>query len=189
MNTPAPQLAPKYWIWENAISKEICEKLIAEHFDAEKAIEGEYAAGDVYGLGEKRKTKICWAQQETYIGMKLFNHILIANKSAGWNYDILYTEGIQVGQYGEGGHYDWHADWDPFQKDGTGTQRKLSVSLFLSDPADYEGGDFKFRGDEVGKRSQGTIVVFPSFVEHIVEPVTKGVRYSAVTWARGPDFR
>jgi PKHD-type hydroxylase len=189
MNTPAPQSVPKYWIWEGVVPKDVCEKIIADHFTEEKAVEGEYADGTDYSTGNKRNTKICWAPVETYVGVKLFNHILIANKSAGWNYDLLNTEQIQIGRYGEGGHYDWHVDWTPFQKDGTGTQRKLSISLFLSNPADYEGGDFKFRDEPAVARTQGTILVFPSFLEHMVEPVTSGVRYSAVTWARGPDFR
>lgn len=186
----AAHLAPKYWIWEGLISKEMCEKLIADYFKEEVAVEGSYAKDYGYGTGEKRSTKVCWVHQDTYIGAKLFNHVLLANRLAGWNFDVFNTEQIQIGQYGEGGHFDWHADWGILQRDSSNTQRKLSVSLFLSDPADYEGGDFKFRDEEKAvARTQGTIVVFPSFFEHTVEPVTKGVRYSAVTWARGPDFK
>ena len=38
-------------------------------------------------------------------------------------------------------------------------------------------------------RNRGTIIVFPSFLEHQVTPVTKGTRYSLVQWYSGPDWR
>ena len=60
------------------------------------------------------------------------------------------------------------------------------MTLFLSDPADYEGGELTL---EYGlgetkkiKRERGTIVFYPSNVLHYVTPVTKGTRYAAVSW-------
>lgn len=179
-----------YWLWESFVPKETCEKLIKDHFDAGHVMDGEYSDGVKMVTGEKRDTKICWVQQETFLGAKLMSHILMANQKAGWYFDIDGTESIQLGRYGVGGHYDWHTDCAVHQKNSTGMQRKLSVSLFLSDPADYDGGDFLFQGyDAPITRAQGSILVFPSFIEHMVTPVTRGKRYSAVTWAQGPNFR
>ena len=67
----------------------------------------------------------------------------------------------------------------------------------LSHPDDYENGDFQiknFYGNELTEhkeslRNRGTVIVFPSFLEHQVTPVTKGTRYSLVQWYRGPDWR
>jgi PKHD-type hydroxylase len=61
----------------------------------------------------------------------------------------------------------------------------------LNDPSEFEGGILQLKGmeDQNVLDKQGSIIVFPSFIEHKVTPVTKGVRYSAVTWASGPSFR
>jgi PKHD-type hydroxylase len=73
--------------------------------------------------------------------------------------------------------------------------RKLSVTVQLSAPGDYEGGDFHLRDlynkkdiTLKGTRDRGTIIVFPSILLHRVTPVTEGHRYSLVQWYDGPDF-
>ena len=74
---------------------------------------------------------------------------------------------------------------------GTINYRKLSITVQLSDPSDYEGGDLQFlitREPVTAKREKGNAIVFPSFMIHQVKPVTKGVRYSLVCWCSGPAF-
>jgi len=74
-------------------------------------------------------------------------------------------------------------------------QRKLSVTLLLNEPGvDFEGGEFMMgrtsdpKNDIIPcKKSQ--CILFPSFIQHKVAPVTKGVRKSIVVWVRGPRFR
>ena len=180
----------QYWLWESALPKEYCENAITELFDEEKAVDGTYFDGKQQILGESRKTKVCWADSNTNLGLLLFNHVLIANQKANWLFDVDHIEPVQIGRYGLDGHYKWHNDEPVSFRDGTGAQRKISVSLLLSDPDTYEGGDFLFAGQEQPlTRKQGSIIVFPSYTEHTVTPVTKGVRYSAVIWARGPYFK
>lgn len=79
-----------------------------------------------------------------------------------------------------------------------GKIRKLSVTVSLSDPKDYEGGNLKFdlgphRSDRYHTceeiRPRGSIIVFPSHIHHQVTPVTKGTRYSLVAWNLGRPFR
>ena len=88
----------------------------------------------------------------------------------------------------DGGHYDWHHDvnWNSQAPQ----DRKLSVTVQLSDSGDYTGGDFEF--DEVTTsadlRAAGTILVFPSYLRHRVAPVTSGVRESLVAWFSGPRW-
>jgi len=61
----------------------------------------------------------------------------------------------------------------------------------LSNPADYEGGEFEFLlvTDELGPRSRGSLIAFPSYLAHRVRPVTSGTRLSLVSWIGGPPFR
>ena len=82
-----------------------------------------------------------------------------------------------------------------------GKVRKLSVTLTLSDPKEYKGGDleFDFRNLEPDKPTKtnrckgilpkGSLIVFPGFVWHRVRPVKKGTRYSLVVWNLGWPFK
>jgi hypothetical protein len=79
-----------------------------------------------------------------------------------------------------------------------GKVRKISMTLNLTDPNAYEGGDLMFNFGASSEcepftckeaRNQGTIIVFPSFVNHCVSPVKKGMRYSLVLWTLGPPFK
>lgn len=82
------------------------------------------------------------------------------------------------------GHYGWHADCaEPTPR------RKLSFSVLLSDPADYEGGDLEVRGFDPAPRVRGTLFTFPAFMLHQVTPVTSGARMVLVGWVHGPTFR
>ena len=119
----------------------------------------------------------------------IFDHIERAIMQANQHYrfDLLgFFQGAQIGTYPTGGHYDWHPDM------GTGNTatRKLSLSVLLSDPADYEGGELEFRDlDGELPRERGTAIVFPSFLIHRVAPVRSGTRVSLVSWISGPPLR
>ena len=99
-----------------------------------------------------------------------------------------FDQGIQLTKYeAPDQHYDWHVD----RGMGTG-QRKLSLTLQLSDPQDYEGGDLELRFGKdpiIADKERGVMTLFPSYTMHRVTPVTKGTRYSLVAWVSGPPFK
>jgi PKHD-type hydroxylase len=69
---------------------------------------------------------------------------------------------------------------------------QMSVTIQLSDPSDYEGGDMEFLcGPEIVTAAKpiGTAIVFPSYIMHRVTPVTRGLRRSVVAWVSGPPYR
>jgi len=172
---------------ESLISKETCESFIGL-FNKDLAIDGTYKNSDVYP--GKRNTKVCGVDADSLIGFLLFNQILLANQKSNWLFDIDFIVSVQINEYSIGGFYDWHSDQVAHDRDGSGTQRKISLTLLLSDPDTYEGGDLIFEGsDQPPTRKQGSIIIFPSFIKHTVTPVTSGVRYSAVVWAKGPYFK
>lgn len=72
----------------------------------------------------------------------------------------------------------------------------VSVTIFLSDPDSYDGGELVMEntgGETTYKLPAGSAVTYPTTVLHRVEPVTRGVREVAVTWVqslfRRPDQR
>lgn len=101
-------------------------------------------------------------------------------------------EPMQLGLYtGETqGHYDWHVD---AALSDTHVPRKLSMAMLLSDPSDFEGGEFQVKTDRDTPHTldtqKGRAWFFPSYTLHRVAPVTKGVRRSLVLWVGGPPFR
>lgn len=63
----------------------------------------------------------------------------------------------------------------------------LAVTVFLSDPAEYEGGELALQtslGEQEVKLAAGSAVVYPATTLHQVRPVTRGVRQVAVTWVQ-----
>lgn len=68
-----------------------------------------------------------------------------------------------------------------------GMRTDVSFTLFLADPATYEGGELVIEttsGDEAIKLPAGSLIAYPSTTLHHVAPVTKGERIAAVGWAR-----
>jgi len=125
----------------------------------------------------------------------LFNKIskittLINDSFYKFNLSGMY-EAIQHTTYKPDMHYGWHVDSGVSNKNNI-VPRKLSITIQLSDPDSYEGGDLEiWTGGEPTKtiRKRGAIVAFPSFRLHRITPVTKGVRHSLVVWVGGPNFK
>ena len=98
-----------------------------------------------------------------------------------------FTEKLQFTEYeGQGSHYDWHPDIGP-----NTTKRKLSIVVQLSDEKDYEGGELLINTGQllIPSKKQGTVILFPSFLMHKVEPLQSGNRYSLVSWISGNTWR
>ena len=162
---------------------------------------------------KKRNSKNAWVPAHHWIGGFIWNYIDRANRE-NFLYDLRCIDGesMQYTRYAKGMFYGWHNDaglstqYKPVangnRMDGLGQDfvneniemvRKLSFSLQLSHPDDYEGGNVQLL-DEAGKsyitpRQRGTIVLFDSRTQHRVLKVTKGVRKSIVGWTVGPRWK
>ena len=140
-----------------------------------------------------RITRVAWIDRDAkteWLFARLEEVILRLNRDV-FKYDLYGLEpGLQYTIYegAEGGHYNWHVDAGPHNPQ----PRKISFSLQLSDPADYEGGRLVLEagaGPQVAEPTRGAIIAFPSYVLHRVTPTEKGTRKSLVVWVAGPDFR
>lgn len=89
--------------------------------------------------------------------------------------------------YPTGGFFGWHIDLG----DGDGATRKISITVQLSDPADYEGGELHIVSHEhpLPRGPAGTLIAFPAHLAHRVVPVSRGQREALVAWVHGPSFR
>lgn len=90
-------------------------------------------------------------------------------------------EDIQFLRYGPGAHFQsWHSDAGVDRFD----QRRISLSVELSEPGDYEGGVLEIAPAVGLARTlpRGGARLFPSRAIHRVTPVTRGVRFALVAW-------
>jgi PKHD-type hydroxylase len=217
-----------YWYFVSALPEEVCDKIIEtglEKMSEAKRNYGNYAVegttgdwkaksdldpnlvkdaaditleealkdGDDVNNFALRDSEVSWLNDD-WLYKTIWPFIHEANRQAGWNFDWDFTEDIQFTKYGLNQYYGHVTDnpqmWNKI--------RKLSVTISLSDPNDYTGGNLKFdlgphRPDRYHEceeiRPRGSIVVFPSHIYHQVTPVTSGTRYSLVCWSLGKPWK
>ena len=90
---------------------------------------------------------------------------------------------LLLSRYEPGMRYGSHVD-DALMH---GMRTDVSFTLFLSDPADYAGGELVIEsaaGEDSFKLDAGSLVAYPSAALHHVAEVTRGARLAAVGWAR-----
>ena len=140
-----------------------------------------------------RKSDVCWIDDK-WIYELIWSYMEEANKQSGWGLDINGAESMQLTRYKEGDFYSWHRDGISDNITSQDRVRKISLTLVLND--DFEGGDLEFavyseENCEITpiKAKAGDMIFFTSGTEHRVTPVTKGTRYSLVTWFVGPAIR
>ena len=99
------------------------------------------------------------------------------------------TEMAQYTEYPSGGFYDWHMDSDVnFAHEPP--VRKISMTCLLSHESEFEGGHLEIMAPgKFAELKQGHAICFASFLNHRVQPVTKGIRQSLVVWFGGKPFR
>jgi len=174
----------RYPIWVINLPDEDLQYL-SSFIDYDNMVEGTIGATE--SLKDIRRSRITWLHDETLKNF-LYDKFQRANREV-FGFDISYIADVQLSEYDSAyqGNYDWHIDVDwssPLFYD-----RKLSMSIQLSDPNDYDGGDLNFRDVNFQAKQQGAVIIFPSYLYHQVTPVTRGKRLSLVSWIEGNRWK
>ena len=173
----------------------IIEKDLTETYDPQMA--DSRLHGDALNK-EKRNSQNAWIDTSHWVAGFLWHYVQRANRE-NFLYDLRNIDGesLQYTRYGEGQFYGWHNDaglatqYKPvsagnradglhqdFVNENIELVRKLSFSLQLSDPDEYEGGNVQLldEGGEsyIAPRQRGCIVLFDSRTQHRVLKVRKG---------------
>jgi PKHD-type hydroxylase len=177
-----------YAFWKNAFSKEECQTII--NIAKDKGL----VQGKTFNdnkIKDVRDSKISWlypADNMDWVFRRVTDMTLNLNERF-FKFDLFgLNEGFQFTNYeAPSGKYGKHVD-----RGMNIPVRKLSISIQLTNPEEYEGGELYLYDDDKGTvmdKTQGTLVIFPSYVLHEVMPVTKGERNSLVTWVTGKQFK
>jgi len=180
-----PEHVQNWAYWNNVFSPDECAKII------ELGNSKNFNSGIVRGEDQTvRDSEISWLfpPDAQWVFERLTD---VANglNDNFFKFDLFgFAEGLQFTKYtAPGGKYDLHLDKSIDQ-----SIRKLSMTLQLSSPDDYEGGELILQTSsipEILPKEQGKLIAFPSYLLHGVQPVTKGIRYSLVAWITGPAFK
>jgi len=201
-----------YYYFKKAIPERICDEIIkyGNQQREELAVIGGFTKNtnltkkEEKILKKTRDSNVAWLNDQ-WIYNEIIPYVNQANKDSGWNFQWDVSETCQFTKYRLNQYYHWHCDsfHSPYNTPNDlvkhGRIRKLSVTVSLSNPKEYKGGELQFDFyNEKRKKNivtckeileKGSLVVFPSFVWHRVKPVTKGTRYSLVIWNLGSQFR
>jgi len=179
-----------YAYWNNAFSKIECEQII--NLAKDKGLIKGTTFNDEKSEG-LRDSKIVWLYSCDSLdwAFRRVTDIVLDLNNRFFKFDLFgLNEGFQFTNYeAPSGKYGKHVD-----RAMNIPVRKLSISIQLTNPEEYEGGELKLYdgNDEEGitmDKTQGTLILFPSYVLHEVMPVTKGERNSLVTWVTGKQFK
>ena len=178
---------PAWIMWEAELTDEQCDYIIASGQTLEPQKARTFKDQD----DPNRKTQVRWIHDDKFpeILEVVDKYAREANKHFRLHITELpylqYTEYKDIGHF-YGDHHD--VDWDR----DDGLHRKISVVIQLSDPKDYEGGEFSFmtteNPDSEAVKKRGTIIAFVSYYDHAVSPITEGSRNSLVGWYEGPRW-
>ena len=175
-------------LYRGVVSDEICSKTVSEMDTLEFKEHTFYNAntGEYKPRSGSQELSMSWGNVST---KQTLNDIVdntayqyVQDLNMPWFDKYQGYSHVRFNKYAENKKMALHADHIHSMFDG---QRKgipiLSVLGVLN--SDYEGGEF-YLIDEKTNLSKGDIIIFPSnfMYPHKVEPVTKGVRYSYISW-------
>lgn len=142
--------------------------------------------------GSVRRTLISWIPPEIAPNWfyERIKKIFGDANDVNFKFELSGAEPAQYTKYEASfqGEYKWHSDIMHVEFG----IRKISVSILLSDPSEYEGGHLILAPHGVPMtitEKKGRAIFFPSFVPHCVTPVVSGTRRSLVIWAHGDPFK
>ena len=141
---------------------------------------------------KKRITTISWIPFKALPDMyRIIERTMNQVNGNHFGYEgMTITETAQFTEYPKGGFYDWHMDAEvncQFEP----PVRKLSMTILLSNPSEFEGGALEFmtEGNTPPNLIQGQAIFFCSLLRHRVNKVKKGIRRSLVMWFGGTPFK
>ena len=180
----------KNWVVETngfMFSTKLCQEII----DLSKTLEKTISTTGEEGKRDKtRESTITWIPFDKM--QPIYNDVVKYIQNINKNYfgfsNVQITEEAQFTEYSVGDFYNWHTDTTT-NMEKEPPVRKISMTLLLNDPNEFEGGNLEIANKTMLPMKQGHATIFASFLQHRITPITKGVRKSLVIWFSGEPFK
>jgi len=182
-NLPKPQtvwdFSKRVYTLDDVVSPEMCDELIS--FGNDNVQKGVNKYPSIFGIS-------------FHSCLLPVDHPVHSILQSAWidaidhfKFDISFIEPYELKRYTTEDFFGQHVDnYYSLTED---IDRKLTMSVQLTDSTEYTGGNLKVVGRNMSAKKKGSITVFPSNFPHEVNPITSGVRWSLIGWAWGPYWK
>jgi PKHD-type hydroxylase len=185
--------------WNRYFSKEKCELILTEGLKIPAKDASIVSGATAYTDESVRRSKVRFIHKTDSHFEWLFDDLWKLGIRCNYdyfNFHLTNLSFIQLAEYDEKYKGEYKEHHDVLWLNDNQYHRKLTCVVQLTDPSEYEGGDFKLFGlsspptkeDCIEMKNLGTCIVIPSFISHAAAPVTKGRRYSIAVWFEGPKW-
>jgi len=169
--------------YKNIVTENLCNSLINYNFPYEAS---KYQTHDSGAIVKQERVKMsdAWIKKESvfYTAVKsCFEEVIVKYKTDFPLFSVGRTTDFRINKYGKGGFMSRHVDNIHHSHGQQYGYPQVSALLYLND--DYDGGEF-YVADKKFLPIKGSAIIFPSnfMFPHEAKPVTKGTRWSIVTW-------
>jgi PKHD-type hydroxylase len=192
----APAVQGPFVVWEGLFSSEELNA-IERYGDSLRLEKAELTGDGKPGYDANiRRSRVAWLErnaQSEALYQRMHEIVRVINRQF-FQFELSMLAPMQYAVYAEAqqAHFDWHTDYGRERGHEQHQPRKLSLSVQLSDPAQYQGGELQAHvrsGIDTATTARGAVIAFPSYVLHRVTPITAGTRKSLVLWSVGPEYR
>jgi len=166
-------------LWRGELKQELCEAVVDASHNLPES--------------DSPKGKIKFISNE-YSDIKnfLWSYVKQANRNA-FSFDITDISETLLIEHNQNNtsanNFYCDVDWESTKA----YDNKLSIIVQLSDQSAYKGGVLSFEHVKSPTKfqfqKQGSILVFPSYLNYNISPITEGTRYSLISWFEGPRWR
>ena len=173
--------------YTDIVSKELCSEIIESNETT--FIPSTYSShvGKNQTSDDRVKMDEFWIRKDSVYYepiKKCYEAVIVKYKEDNIDFTVQHTTDFRINRYSEGHFMSRHVDNIHHSHGQEWGYPQVSVLLFLND--DYEGGYFNVGPDdgEMFNPVAGSAIIFPSnfMYPHSVEKITKGTRWSIVTW-------
>ena len=169
--------------YKNIVSESLCNRLKNHDFLYEESTYARHDSGKVIKKDRVKMHEV-WIRKDNVFYDEIkecFEAVIVKYKNEFPLFTVNHTTDFRINRYSKNGFMSRHVDNIHHSHGQQYGYPQVSVLLYLND--DYEGGVFHVASKKI-EPEKGSAIIFPSnfMFPHEVKTVTKGTRWSLVTW-------
>ena len=171
-------------LYSDIVSEDLCEEIIEANDTTFKPSTYSTHVGKSANTPERVRMDEFWIRKNSVYYkpvQKCFEEVIKRYKEDFPDFNVQHTTDFRINRYSEGHFMSRHVDNNHHSHGQEWGYPQVSALLFLNN--DYDGGEFQV-SNSFFSPSKGSSIIFPSnfMYPHSVDKITKGTRWSIVTW-------